>query len=272
MPRTRLSSDGAPGSAVADVDLHSQPCRYEGGSDVLGRKGRRSRDDEMGLTDVMLGEIVGYLAAGLVFLTFCMKTMTSLRIVAIASNLCFIVYALTAQLTPILILHGLLLPLNVVRLVQINRYARAAQNAEAGPSGDATFEWLIPHAKERRLKAGETLFSKGDHGKSMFVIIEGQIRLPEIGVTLGPGALLGEISLFSGDGRRTVGAVAEGPVRLGEITERRVRELYFDNPDFAYSLIRVITRRLLENSRNQGLAGKKDAGPAARQAQIERVE
>lgn len=226
----------------------------------------------MGLTDVVIGEIVGYLAAGLVFLTFCMKTMTSLRIVAIASNLAFIVYALAAQLTPILILHGLLLPLNVVRLVQINRYARAAQTAEASPSGDATFEWLIPHAKELRLKPGETLFEKGDPGKSMFVVIEGQIRLPEIGVTLGPGALLGEISLFSADGRRTVGAVAQGPVRLGEITERRVRELYFDNPDFAYSLIRVITRRLLENAQNQGLASRTEEGTAAKSTPAENID
>jgi hypothetical protein len=217
----------------------------------------------MGLTDVMFGEIVGYLAAGLVFLTFCMKTMTSLRMVAIASNLAFIVYALAAQLTPILVLHGLLLPLNVARLVQLNRYARAAQRAESGPSAEANFEWLIPHSRERRLRSGEVLFEKGDPGNSMFVVIEGGIRLPEIDVILGPGALLGEISLFSSDGRRTVGAVAQGDVRLGEITERRVRELYFDNPDFAYSLIRIITRRLLENAQNQQVGTGEQGDPAA---------
>jgi hypothetical protein len=205
----------------------------------------------MDLNDLLSGEAMGYLAAGLVFLTFCMRTMVSLRIVAIASNICFLVYALAAQLTPILILHGLLLPLNVGRLVQLHRHARAARRAETATRGEETFEWLVPHARSLHLQAGETLFEKGDAGDSMYVVIDGEVHLPEIGVMLGPGALLGEISLFSGDGRRTVSAVARGPAHLGEITERRVRELYFDNPDFAYSLIRIITRRLLENARNQ---------------------
>jgi hypothetical protein len=200
------------------------------------------------LTDPLTGEMLGYIAAALVFLTFCMKTMISLRLVAIASNLAFILYAVAADLTPILVLHGLLLPLNLGRLIQLQLNVRAAAAAERMPAGEENFDWLMPHARTRRLSPGEVLFRKGNAGSSMFILAEGEIRLTEIGVTLKPGAILGEISLFSGDGRRTVSAEAIGPVRLGEVTERRVRELYFDDPRFAYSLIRIITRRLLENA------------------------
>ena len=61
-------------------------------------------------------EIAGFLAAGLVFATFCMKTMMPLRIVAIVSNFAFICYAIMGDLHPVLILHGVLLPLNLFRL------------------------------------------------------------------------------------------------------------------------------------------------------------
>ena len=39
-----------------------------------------------------IGEIVGYLAAVLVFLTFYMKTMIPLRMIGICSNCMFIIY------------------------------------------------------------------------------------------------------------------------------------------------------------------------------------
>jgi hypothetical protein len=60
----------------------------------------------------------GYLAAGLVFLAFGMKGMVSLRIVAIFSNVAFVVYGLGLDLTPVWLLHGFLLPLNGWRLAQ----------------------------------------------------------------------------------------------------------------------------------------------------------
>ena len=63
-----------------------------------------------------LTELLGYLAAGLVLATFSVRSITTLRSVAIVSNLLFIAYAASAQLLPVLILHALLVPLNVWRL------------------------------------------------------------------------------------------------------------------------------------------------------------
>lgn len=59
---------------------------------------------------------LGYLAASLVLATFCAKSMATLRSTAIASNLAFIAYASSAHLWPILVLHGVMLPLNLKRL------------------------------------------------------------------------------------------------------------------------------------------------------------
>jgi hypothetical protein len=63
-------------------------------------------------------EMVGYLASLLVVAAFCMHDMRALRVVAMASNLAFIAYALLEGLGPVLLLHATLLPVNVLRLVQ----------------------------------------------------------------------------------------------------------------------------------------------------------
>jgi hypothetical protein len=61
-------------------------------------------------------ELTGYLASALVLATFCMRDMVALRWMAIASNLAFIAYGALAELGPVLVLHLLLLPINVLRL------------------------------------------------------------------------------------------------------------------------------------------------------------
>lgn len=63
-------------------------------------------------------ELVGYVASALVFATFCMNSMTMLRLLALISNVAFITYACLGDLLPILALHVALLPLNAWRLLQ----------------------------------------------------------------------------------------------------------------------------------------------------------
>jgi hypothetical protein len=67
---------------------------------------------------------LGFVASGLVLLTFGMRTMLPMRVAAIASNLAFITYGLSLGLTPIWALHGILLPLNAWRLLELQRSAR----------------------------------------------------------------------------------------------------------------------------------------------------
>lgn len=65
-----------------------------------------------------LCDTIGFLAASLVLASFCMRSMSTLRYVAIASNIAFIAYGYLCGLAPIVALHLLLLPVNIVRLVQ----------------------------------------------------------------------------------------------------------------------------------------------------------
>ncbi len=74
-------------------------------------------------------EPLGYLASALVLATFCMRDMKALRCLAIASNLAFIAYGALADLGPVLLLHLLLLPVNVQRLLAW----RASMSDEAAP-------------------------------------------------------------------------------------------------------------------------------------------
>ena len=87
-------------------------------------------------------DYVGFLAALTVLATFCMDTILPLRGLAIASNILFIAYGTAGQLYPVLLLHALLLPINISKIVQLvrkNRFdARAAiccaRPTRTGPS------------------------------------------------------------------------------------------------------------------------------------------
>ena len=80
---------------------------------------------------------LGYFAASLVLGTFCTRSMVSLRGLAIASNLAFIMYGALAGLWPVLLLHAVMLPLNLARL-------REALGAEPAPVMVRARAWRQP--------------------------------------------------------------------------------------------------------------------------------
>ena len=75
-------------------------------------------------------ELLGYLACALVLAAFCMPSIVPLRIVAIFSNVAFIGYASLGCLTPVLLLHAVLLPVNAYRL---GRSVRCSRTADGEP-------------------------------------------------------------------------------------------------------------------------------------------
>lgn len=189
---------------------------------------------------------VGYLASLLVFCTFYMKTMIPLRSVAIASNVVFMTFGLAGRVYPVLVLHAVLLPLNCLRLRQMQILIRKVREASRG---DLSMEWLMPLMTHHRFSPGHVLFRKGEPAASMYMVLEGSVRLVELGVALGPGTLLGEIGLFAPDNRRTGTAVCESAVEIGAITDQKVLQLYHQNPTFGFYLFRLVLERLLENER-----------------------
>jgi hypothetical protein len=189
-------------------------------------------------------ETAGYIAAGLVLATFSMRTMIPLRIIGIASNVAFIVYGFIGGLYPVLVLHALLLPLNVYRLVEMRRLIREVEGAGDNTTG---VEVLMPFMSSVSKPAGTTLFRNGEDAVDMYLLTEGRIRLEEFGVDLLPGEVIGEIGIFSPHGKRTATAVCVEDCRLQRITRDRVRELVFQNPRFGFYLLGLIAGRLVDD-------------------------
>ena len=63
-------------------------------------------------------DTAGYLASSLVITAFCMKDILQLRVAASVSNVAFLIYGLGLGLTPVWLLHAILLPVNLWRLWQ----------------------------------------------------------------------------------------------------------------------------------------------------------
>ena len=82
-------------------------------------------------------DLIGCIASGLVLLTFYMNDMIALRTIALCSNVAFIVYAASLHLTPILLLHSILIPINLWRLIaalRANDFLRTAEILSKAPS------------------------------------------------------------------------------------------------------------------------------------------
>jgi hypothetical protein len=69
-------------------------------------------------------DMVGYLAAFTVLMTFCMDTILPLRGLAIASNVLFILYGIAGHLYPVLVLHTVLLPINILKIARLRPHVR----------------------------------------------------------------------------------------------------------------------------------------------------
>jgi len=193
-------------------------------------------------------EMVGYVASILVASTFYMKTMLPLRSFAIASNVAFLVYGYFGGLYPVLILHLFLLPLNVIRYRQVTKLLRDVREAA---QGDLSLEWLIPYMRAESYGKGSTIFAKGEPADTMLYVHRGRIRIADMdGVVqtkiFERGSVFGEIGLFAPDRKRTATAIADEDTDVYSIDEDRIVELYYQNPQFAFSLVKLITRRLIE--------------------------
>ena len=96
-------------------------------------------------------ELIGYAAAVCVFVTFYMKTMVPLRIAGIVSNALFIAYAYDLLAYPVLILHIVLLPLNIIRLRQMLNLIR---QIEIATKDDGNLDWVKPFSSVQDVSAG----------------------------------------------------------------------------------------------------------------------
>jgi CRP/FNR family cyclic AMP-dependent transcriptional regulator len=202
--------------------------------------------------------VLGYAASSAVLATFCMKTMRPLRILAVGSNVLFACYGFLDGIYPVLILHIVLFPINVMRLVQVQRLTR---HVAAAAGAELSMAELVPFMHHDRVRAGEIVFRKGDYADGMHYIGSGRVEVTELGITLGAGEVFGEIGLFAPDRKRTATVVALTDCELYVLSEAKARELYFQDPGFAFALLRLITMRLLERAWRYGGVAQEAAVP-----------
>lgn len=81
-------------------------------------------------------DALGFVAAGLVLATFCMKQLVPLRALATMSNVTFIMYGYWGRIEPVLVLHIALLPVNLFRLRQALTAERSRASGRCGVSPD----------------------------------------------------------------------------------------------------------------------------------------
>jgi CRP-like cAMP-binding protein len=121
------------------------------------------------------------------------------------------------------------------------------------------------HGTASRVKtyAKGPIFWEGDAADSMFIIRKGRVKVTKnvLGimvklVDLGPGDYFGEIGLLDGL-PRSASALADTRVELEEYDRQGFAELIVAEPDFAFTMLRALAKRLRQvDSRLAALVAK----------------
>ena len=79
------------------------------------------------------------------------------------------------------------------------------------------------------------------------LIDSGRFELSETGMDIPPGTVVGELGMLSPDGRRTQSLVCRETGDVQSLSYDRFEELYFQNPEFGLSFLKLTSRRLFQN-------------------------
>jgi CRP/FNR family cyclic AMP-dependent transcriptional regulator len=190
-------------------------------------------------------EFVGVAAAAASLYAAHAKTIIPLRVAAIVANVLAMAYSYMHGTYPTFVLNALLLPLNAWRLHQMLKLIRDIGTAI---ERDMNVDWLLRYMRPKLYKANDLMMERGEYATEAFYVVSGEVELVEINQICGAGTLLGEIGLFTPNGRRTMTVRCKTDVQVATIGYDQVKELYFQNPQFGFRLLHLIVARLLSNS------------------------
>lgn len=200
------------------------------------------------------------LAAALVITSAFVKTIIPLRWLAVTSNIGFILYGVLHPAPLVLALHAALLPINLWRVLEMLRLTRRVRQAQADGSSSLKV-WLQPYMKRKRLKPGAVLFKRGDPADRLYVLAEGKLEVAETGAPIEAGQLIGEISFFVPDGKRTGTVRCVESATLLSIDETTFRQVFFQDPSFGFEVVRTVAARLSADvARLQDQLNKREPG------------
>jgi CRP/FNR family cyclic AMP-dependent transcriptional regulator len=120
---------------------------------------------------------------------------------------------------------------------------------------DAAWAALAPRLRDRTLPRGEALFAEGDPGDALHVVVDGKVKIcrtapdgrENVVAVLGPGDLLGELSLFDAQ-PRAASAVAVADTTLATLPDRDFRSWLAEHPAAALVLLEALAVRLRQTN------------------------
>jgi CRP-like cAMP-binding protein len=113
---------------------------------------------------------------------------------------------------------------------------------------DATLERLAQPFSEVEFPASHVLIEPRMAGTGLFVICEGTVLVEagEMRRELGPGEVVGEISLVEEDGSRRARVVAKTPVRCLALRRGDFERMLADQPELDAAVHELAEKRLAE--------------------------
>jgi CRP/FNR family cyclic AMP-dependent transcriptional regulator len=118
------------------------------------------------------------------------------------------------------------------------------RDIDAATASDMNVDWLLPYTRPKHFKADDIMMERGEYATAAFYIVSGEVEIVEIKETFGKGTLLGEIGLFTPDGRRIMTVRCKTDVQTAIIDYDQFKELYFQNPQFGFRLLHRVVERL----------------------------
>jgi CRP/FNR family transcriptional regulator, cyclic AMP receptor protein len=96
------------------------------------------------------------------------------------------------------------------------------------------------------LEPGHVVFSEGDKGDSMYIVLEGELEIrikDKVIDTTGPGGIVGEMALID-NSPRSATCVAKTACKIVPVNERQFNYMVQETPNFAITVMRMMCERL----------------------------
>ncbi|GET39010.1 Crp/Fnr family transcriptional regulator [Microseira wollei] len=102
--------------------------------------------------------------------------------------------------------------------------------------------------EELSFPAKHTIFTQGQEGRALYIVVSGQVRV-HIGdrdlAQLGSGTCFGEMSLFDAE-PRSASVSTLAPCECLVLTQQQLYEAIEETPGIAVNIIRLLSRRIRE--------------------------
>lgn len=117
--------------------------------------------------------------------------------------------------------------------------------------------------EELSFPANHTIFTKGQEGRSLYIVVSGRVRV-HIGeqelVQLEQGACFGEMALFDSE-PRSASVTTLIPSDVLVLTQQQMYEAIDETPDIAVNIITLLSRRIRELNQKLNAAQAQPSRP-----------